>query len=78
MGSLRSPADEPASRSARLALLHAGLLLRVIGGDVLDIPGAWRLGGTLNVVAVLVFLVVSIAAAGTGTWHRGRRSRHSS
>ena len=73
-GVLRVPLPYHPAFYGHLALLHAGLLLRVIGGDVLDIPGAWRLGGTLNVVAVLLFLVVSIAAAGIGTAAR-RRAR---
>jgi hypothetical protein len=45
-----------------LALLHAGLLVRVAGGDVLGVPGAWGLGGVLNVAAILLFVGVSAAA----------------
>jgi len=59
-----------------LALLHAGLLVRIIGGDVLGVAGAWNLGGVLNVVAILVFVGVSAAAA-TGELARRRRHRRS-
>jgi hypothetical protein len=59
-----------------LALLHAGLLIRIIGGDVLAVAGAWYLGGVLNVVAVLVFVGVSAAAA-IGELARRRRGRRS-
>lgn len=59
-----------------LALLHAGLLIRIIGGDVLGVSGAWHLGGVLNVVAVLVFVGVSAAAA-IGELARRRRLRRS-
>jgi hypothetical protein len=56
-----------------LGLLHAGLVVRVVGGNLLEIPGAWRLGGTLNVVAILLFLVASVTAAVLGT-SLGRRA----
>ncbi|HEU4674257.1 MAG TPA: hypothetical protein VFS32_15295 [Candidatus Limnocylindrales bacterium] len=46
---------------AHLGLLHAGLLLRV-AGDVLGATLAWQAGGVLNVTALLVFLVSSVAA----------------
>lgn len=45
-----------------LALLHAGLLLRVVGGDLLGSQAAWQAGGVLNVVALLVFVVSSAAS----------------
>lgn len=41
---------------AHLALLHASLLLRVVGGDLGANATLWRWGGLLNVVAVLWFL----------------------
>jgi hypothetical protein len=50
---------------AHVALLHAGLLLRV-GADL----GAWepgrRAGGLLNALAILLFLASTAAAAGRG------------
>jgi hypothetical protein len=47
---------------AHLALLHAGLVVRVIGGDLLAIGGMWQLGGLLNVLALLLFLASSVAS----------------
>ena len=69
-GVLRVPLPYHPVFYGHLALLHAGLLVRVVGGDLLDLPGAWRLGGTLNVAAVVMFLMASVAAAVIGTWRR--------
>lgn len=44
------------------ALLHVGLLLRVVGGDLLGSQPAWQAGGVLNVVALLVFVASSAAS----------------
>ncbi|HVA85160.1 MAG TPA: hypothetical protein VNF73_02455 [Candidatus Saccharimonadales bacterium] len=54
-----------------LALLHAGLLLRVVGGDVLGSQAAWQAGGILNVTALLLF-VGSSAVAIVAATDRGR------
>ncbi|HET7026756.1 MAG TPA: hypothetical protein VFI28_03595 [Candidatus Limnocylindrales bacterium] len=45
-----------------LVLLHAGLVVRIIGGDLLGIAGAWQLGGVMNVVALLLFVGSSALA----------------
>jgi len=45
-----------------LGLLHAGLLLRIVGGDLLGSLPLRQLGGVLNVVALLLFVVSSAAA----------------
>jgi hypothetical protein len=45
-----------------LGLLHAGLLLRVAGGDLLGLPPLWQSGGVLNVVALLLFVASSALA----------------
>lgn len=61
-----------------VAMLHVGLLLRVFGGDVLEDPAAWRWGGTLNVLAVLLFVVSSVTAvawSGLAARRKPRRSR---
>lgn len=39
-----------------LALLHATLLLRVVGGDALGDRSSWRWGGSLNELALVLFL----------------------
>ncbi|MBI9114724.1 hypothetical protein [Sanguibacter suaedae] len=54
-------------------LLHASLVVRVVGGDAWGLPGAHTAGGALNVVAVLLFVVVAAASAVRGT--RGRAPR---
>lgn len=45
------------------ALLHASLLLRVVGGDLRGEPWALATGGALNVVAVLLFVALVVRAA---------------
>lgn len=50
---------------AHLILLHASLLLRLLGGDLAGSTTAWQVGGVLNVVAVLVFLGASVLAVVT-------------
>ncbi len=56
-----------------LALLHAGLLLRVAVGDVLGVLWAWQWGGVLDVAAMLLFLVAS-AVASVGALRAGAAS----
>ena len=51
---------------AHLALLHASLLLRVVGGDAAGNHTAWQVGGVLNEVALLCFLAVTAAAVRSG------------
>ncbi|HET8587642.1 MAG TPA: hypothetical protein VFM74_07180 [Candidatus Limnocylindria bacterium] len=45
-----------------LGLLHAGLLLRVVGGDLLGLQPLWQIGGVLNVIALLLFVASSATA----------------
>lgn len=42
-----------------LGLLHASLVLRLVGGDALGNVTAWQWGGTLNEVALLLFLALA-------------------
>jgi len=42
-----------------LVLLHASLVLRLAGGDWAGNTAAWQWGGSLNEVAVLLFLVLA-------------------
>lgn len=56
-----------------LVLLHASLLLRLAGGDWAGNVDAWQWGGSLNEVAILLFLIM---AAVLVLWSRpGRRAR---
>lgn len=43
-----------------LVLLHIGLILRILIGDVFDIDIAHQVGGVLNVIALLAFVVGSV------------------
>lgn len=51
-----------------LGLLHASLLLRLVGGDAMGDTPAWQAGGVANEVAVLAFLALT-----AGTAVRARR-----
>jgi len=69
---LRVPLPYRGRFYGHLALLHVGLVVRVVGGDLLGQAELWRLGGVLNVIALLVF-VGSTAAADVGELHARRR-----
>ena len=56
---LRVPLPYRPSFYAHLALLHAGLVLRVLVGDALGQTWAWHAGGVLTVSAMLLFVIVS-------------------
>ncbi len=58
---LRRPLPYHPALYGPLALMHASLLLRVTLGDAGGVTWAWRWGGLLSVVAVLAFLVESVA-----------------
>ena len=47
---------------AYLALLHASLALRLLGGDLAGNLAAWQWGGSLNALSILLFLTVSAIA----------------
>ena len=42
-----------------LVLLHASLVLRLVGGDLAGSTGAWQWGGVLNETAILLFLAMA-------------------
>ena len=44
-----------------LVLLHASLVLRLTGGNWVGNTGAWQCGGSLNEVAILLFLILAAA-----------------
>jgi len=52
-----------------LALLHASLLVRIVG-DVIVLPGARIAGGTLSAVAVLLFIAIVVRSARAGDLRR--------
>lgn len=60
---LRVPLPYRPWNYAVLVLLEAGLLIRIVGGDVLGIPNGLLAGGVLNVLAMLAFVGVSVASS---------------
>jgi hypothetical protein len=60
---LRRPLPYRAVMVAPAALLHASLVVRLLGGDAYGVEAAWRLGGALNIVAVLLFVVLAAWSA---------------
>ncbi|ADG89058.1 hypothetical protein [Thermobispora bispora] len=52
---LRLPLPYHPVLAAPAGLLHLSLVLRLWAGDALDAPAAWRIGGVLNIAAVLLF-----------------------
>lgn len=60
---LRVPLPFRGWNYAALGLLHAGLVIRLLGGDVLGLPNGLLIGGVLNVVALLAFVIGAIASA---------------
>jgi hypothetical protein len=80
---LRRPAPYSSWCWLPLALLHSSLLLRVWGGDGLGLAAAREVGGALNVVAVLLFVLVTavsaasaVSAGSTASTGAGRGVRH--
>jgi hypothetical protein len=59
---------------APLVLLHASLALRLWLGDALHISVAWRVGGALNVLALLLFFGLSAWLVLTDARPRQRRT----
>ncbi len=60
---LRVPLPYRPWNYAALVLLHAGLVVRLIGGDMLGVPDGLLIGGVVNVLAMLVFVGLSIVSA---------------
>ncbi len=54
-------------------LLHAGLVLRLGFGDGLEGFQAWRVGGVLNIVALVLFLLVAVGSSIVGVPRNPRR-----
>ena len=49
-----------------VALLQAGLIVRIVFGDLVGDLTAWRVGGVLNVAAILVFAATAVTSAFMG------------
>ena len=60
---LRVPMPYSRANDATLALLHVGLLVRIVGGDMAGLPDGLLVGGVLNVLAMLAFVAVSFVSA---------------
>ena len=60
---LRVPLPHRSWNYGPLLLLHAGLVVRLIGGDILGMPDGLLVGGVINVAAMLAFVGVSVASA---------------
>jgi len=50
------------SFSLPLAMLHVTLLLRLVGGDAMHNKASWQWGGSLNEVALLLFVALAASA----------------
>lgn len=57
-----------------VALLHLSLVLRILVGDLRDIPVMVQWGGVVNIVAVLLFVVLAAASVVRGTGEAKKRS----
>ncbi|MFI1416708.1 hypothetical protein ACH4VX_01740 [Streptomyces sp. NPDC020731] len=64
---LRRPLPYHPGLAVAAWLLHGSLALRVVAGDLREIRGAWQLGGALNIVAVLLFVLTAATASVTAT-----------
>lgn len=58
-----------------VALLHASLVLRVLFGDARGLPHLLQLGGSLNITALLLFIVIAVVSAVLGPVHQAKPAR---
>jgi hypothetical protein len=58
-----------------LALLHATLLLRVVGGDAIGDRTSWQWAGSLNEVALLLFVALAASSVIRAARSASRRTR---
>ncbi|WP_202816575.1 hypothetical protein [Serinicoccus hydrothermalis] len=49
-----------------LVLMHVGLALRILAGDLGELYPLWQVGSVINIVALLLFLVIAIASSVAG------------
>jgi hypothetical protein len=59
---LRVPVPYRPRYYAHLILLHVSLVIRIAGGDLAGNNDLWKLGGILNELAIVLFLLSTIAA----------------
>lgn len=75
---LRRPLPYRAVMWGPLVLMHVGLVLRVIVGDVAGRYPVWQVGSVINVAALLLFFLVAIGSSVAGPPRRkapaGRRT----
>ncbi|WP_347354686.1 hypothetical protein [Intrasporangium sp.] len=75
---LRRPLPYRAVMWGPLVLMHVGLVLRVIVGDVAGRYPVWQVGSVINVAALLLFFLVAIGSSVAGPPRRkapaGRRA----
>jgi len=60
---------------APIALLQVALIVRVWFGDGLGMPVAWRIGGVLGVIALLLFVLTAVTSAVRGKAHVAGHAR---
>lgn len=70
---LRRPLPYRPAFVAPAVLLHASLVLRLAVGDARDLPWAVQVGGVLNIVAVLAFVVLAAWSVLTAPSRPGAR-----
>jgi hypothetical protein len=56
-----------------LVLLHLSLALRLWVGDALGVPVAWQVGGVLNIVALLLFVVLAAQSSARSSARASKR-----
>jgi hypothetical protein len=63
---IRRPLPYHRSMWIAVGLLQVSLVIRIIFGDLRGVILEWQIGGAMNVVAILVFLVVTVTAVVRG------------
>jgi hypothetical protein len=57
-----------------LALLHASLLLRILGGDAAGNRASWQWGGVLNETALLLYVILAAGLVIRATHRKHHRT----
>ena len=63
---LRRPLPYRAMMWIPLVLMHIGLVIRVVAGDLLGLHTIWQVGSVINVVALLLFFAVAALSSALG------------